>query len=357
MPRKRDRPQEPPCDPEPPLAKSSSADASSSSEFRFMVVGHPDELKDKAQLQPNRKHVMHDYLNKEARKPSSKDSRVKSSSRIGSKGKQAQPSSSARTRSSRNAPPDIVQEGSSRRLPSEPVQSSPDSPGTRATGQLVGPLTGASGQYLTEPVPTRRRTHSAPATADRMFAGGSSGDLKDTGQLLIATEELSVRTTDLFRTTSTGGALEPFGMWPSSVDPAANVDERFVGQSLSMHWMPTLLRARHAFLSTICISLAYDDIVRRSGQPLSPGNVQLHMQRMQVRQSVIALINESLNDPEMRIADETIVAVLHVLNSEVMGCDDRSMQIHSSGLHEMVRERGGLERLGPGGQLATVLTM
>ncbi|KAK3716369.1 hypothetical protein LTR37_006519 [Vermiconidia calcicola] len=97
--------------------------------------------------------------------------------------------------------------------------------------------------------------------------------------------------------------------------------------------------------------------MRRTLIPASQRNNESLLKRLRVRQGVISLINDSINDPEMRTADETIVAVLHVLNSEVMGCDDRSMRIHQVGLHEMIRERGGLDRLGVGGQLAGILTI
>ena len=91
--------------------------------------------------------------------------------------------------------------------------------------------------------------------------------------------------------------------------------------------------------------------------PANLQNGESFINRIKIRQGVISLINESINDPEMRTSDETIVAVLHVLNSEIMGCDDRSMRVHQIGLHEMIRERGGLDRLGVGGQLASILTM
>lgn len=79
--------------------------------------------------------------------------------------------------------------------------------------------------------------------------------------------------------------------------------------------------------------------------------------RMQARGEVIALINQALKDDQSRIADTTIVAVLQLLNSEIMGCDDQVMRIHQQGLHDMVRQRGGLEELGVEGQLASILTM
>ena len=69
------------------------------------------------------------------------------------------------------------------------------------------------------------------------------------------------------------------------------------------------------------------------------------------------MINESLNDPEMKTSDATIIAVLQLLNAEIMGCDDSIMRIHQRGLHDMVRERGGLGSLGVHGQLASILTM
>ena len=69
------------------------------------------------------------------------------------------------------------------------------------------------------------------------------------------------------------------------------------------------------------------------------------------------MINESMNDPQMRTADATIVAVLHLLNSEIMGCDDRVMEVHQRGLHEMIRHRGGLDGPGVNRKLASILTM
>ena len=161
-----------------------------------------------------------------------------------------------------------------------------------------------------------------------------------------------------------GGNLEPFGTWPAFSSNSVDVNElkwscskRFGSTSLSMHWIPTILRARHAFLSTLCISSAHDDIMNRALLPSHRQNGESLVNRFKVRQDVISLINESMNDPEMRSADETIVAVLQVLNSEIMGCDDRSMRIHQLGLHHMIRERGGLDHLGVGGQLAFILTM
>ncbi len=156
-----------------------------------------------------------------------------------------------------------------------------------------------------------------------------------------------------------GQRLEPFASWPAFDDPTIHVEElkfscsqRFGSKSLAMYWIPTMLKARHAFLSTLCISSAYDDIMRRALLPHDSKTTESLMRRIRVRMGVMALINESISDPEMASADETIVAVLHVLHSEMMGCDDNSMRIHQAGLHQLVQQRGGLNQLGLSGQLA-----
>lgn len=69
------------------------------------------------------------------------------------------------------------------------------------------------------------------------------------------------------------------------------------------------------------------------------------------------MINKSLGDPDLRIADSTIIAVLHLLMSEIMGCNDGTMRVHQEGLLKMVRQRGGLGQLGINGHLAHILTM
>ena len=69
------------------------------------------------------------------------------------------------------------------------------------------------------------------------------------------------------------------------------------------------------------------------------------------------MINDALADPKQQAADATIVSVLHLLNSEIMGCDDQTMTIHQQGLHQMIRKRGGLAHLGVDGELAMISTM
>ena len=163
-----------------------------------------------------------------------------------------------------------------------------------------------------------------------------------------------------------GASLNPFNTWPAFSTSDINVNalkwscsRRFGSEGIALYWVPELLRARHAFLSTICISSAHDDIMTRASTPNPKPwlSTREGIERMRVRSEVIGLVNQSLEDPELRVADATIISVLHLLNSEVMGCDDRVMKTHQDGLHRMVRQRGGLEGLGVSGQLARILTM
>jgi hypothetical protein len=68
------------------------------------------------------------------------------------------------------------------------------------------------------------------------------------------------------------------------------------------------------------------------------------------------MINRSLTDPQMQTSDATLVAVLHLLNAEIMGCDDSIMHVHRRGLNAMIEQRGGIDNLGVNGQLAGVTT-
>ena len=101
----------------------------------------------------------------------------------------------------------------------------------------------------------------------------------------------------------------------------------FGSQGIARHWVPTLLRARHAFLSTICISSAHDDLMNRAVQSPHMRNPVESVERMRIRHEVIWMINESIKDPVMNTADVTIIAVLQLLNAEIMGCDDQVLSL------------------------------
>ena len=330
-----------------------------------MVVSHPDELKNRTQMRKNRIHVMHNYLAKEAQNPDSKDSRVHGSTQVNRRRK-ARPSiprapSSSGTSDNPNAPQNISRPDVSRLTPADSVQSRRSS--HEASDREAGGTSKRS-KIRTESTEATQRLKTADDHG-RSLVRGIGGNFENTRYMQASTLDIPFGGRAALLGSNVGGNLEPFGTWPAFSDSTVDVNElkwscsqRFGSSSLSVNWVPTLLRARHAFLSTLCISSAHDDIMRRAFRPSSYAETgESFINRIRVRQGVISLINQSINDPEMRTADETIVAVLHVLNSEIMGCDDKSMRVHQLGLHDMIRERGGLDRLGVAGQLAAILTM
>ena len=209
---------------------------------------------------------------------------------------------------------------------------------------------------------SRRTDPSPPGQNTFQLVKGLDGSFKNSRYLGTPWQDVPWGTP----TSTVGGALNPFDSWPTFSDTDINVSalkwscsRRFGSEGIAQYWVPELLRARHAFLSTICISSAHDDIMNRANKADPPHWLATRegVERLRVRGEVIAMVNQSLQDPEMRVSDATMISVLHLLNSEIMGCDDRVMKTHQDGLHRMVRQRGGLEGLGAGGMLARILTM
>lgn len=120
--------------------------------------------------------------------------------------------------------------------------------------------------------------------------------------------------------------------------------------------MPETIRHRHTWLSTMCMSSALDDIMRRGLDFQNKHASQESYERQRARIEVAGLIAQAMHDPRIRNADCTIIAVLQLLTSEVMGCNDEHIEMHQGGLHSMIRERGGLQQLGVNGCLATMVT-
>lgn len=80
-------------------------------------------------------------------------------------------------------------------------------------------------------------------------------------------------------------------------------------------------------------------------------------QRMAVRDGIIRMINECLDDPISKMTDETLIAILQALYGELMGGEQEVIEAHQNGLATIVTMRGGLDKLGVAGQLAGMLTV
>lgn len=122
-------------------------------------------------------------------------------------------------------------------------------------------------------------------------------------------------------------------------------------------WAPMLFAGRPTFLSTLCISSAYLDMMQMDFSHAKTSSSIESVRTLRVRDQTVRLISESLNDPETCCSDANIVSVLHLLYGEMIVACDQSLHWHEEGLHTMVNHRGGLDKLGGDGLLAAMLTM
>ncbi|KAK4553221.1 hypothetical protein LTR86_009751 [Recurvomyces mirabilis] len=330
----------------PPRSTSNSGDV------RFVVINHPEQLHNRSELRLNRQHVMKDFLTKAAKDPNTKDIRV-TNQVAGRKrprvevpitGISYNPVAPSRIFQVNGIAPDASSSGASNtaiRPPgSNSVLDQPPSSDQQAKAPRVTTATETA------------KTVSAP------LVSGISGRFRNYAYLGTTPDEVP------FPLHHINGSLNPFDTWPKLDDPKIRVNElkwscsrRFGSRGIADHWVPMLLSARHAFLSTIVISSAHDDIMSRQSKHPDQRPKTESVARATVRHQVTTMVNECMKDPMLQTSDATLVAVLHLLNAGIMGCDDKDMRVHERGINAMVRQRGGLNALGVHGQLAMICTI
>jgi hypothetical protein len=339
--------------------------------FRFLVTTNPTQFKNKTLMRENRKHVMNDFLRKERRKtPGTRDIRaegpaeVQKRRRLGSDGKEA------RRPRTLAAPGRVLDTG---------VLTPQSSNDGMSTGSLLY-SSDAEGTVMTLASRTASNRHTLStmtliprSVVDDMedddeqpicISGGDETNLHPSscschwpGQ-----EGRDLTVPDLFSVL--GFKVSPYHTWLQSANTAVDLEKlkytcarRLRSCSMAKLWLPNLIRARHSFLSTICISAAHDEAMQRvvfgsESLSLRGSKKAVVYERLAVKSEVISLINASLDDPNQRISDATIIAVLNIFNSEIIGCDAGALAVHQKGLNKMISMRGGLDRLGVFGHLA-----
>jgi hypothetical protein len=111
-------------------------------------------------------------------------------------------------------------------------------------------------------------------------------------------------------------------------------------------WVPAMLHHRLAFLSTLCIAAAHEDAMRG----LTVDSDETTAIKTEVTHLMIY---------EMQSVDNIeIMAILELLCSEIIrtGADESQLYMHSQSIMKFVKQKGGLEKLGLGGDLAKFLT-
>jgi hypothetical protein len=154
----------------------------------------------------------------------------------------------------------------------------------------------------------------------------------------------------LFR--SFGEGVDPFRTMFQSSYPRVSVERlkflcaRFFGtRAMGQHWIPTVLSSPHTFLSTLGIASAHlDTILERDVESVETSSL---------RQEVIHLISQNLVSPGQEINDLNVTSLIQLITGEVIGREDISLRINEAGLEQMIRLRGGLNRLGMSGYLAS----
>lgn len=336
----------------PSAAIPQNMDSNGTSMLRFVVVDHPDKLRDRKEMRENRVHVMHDWLDKERRKPRAMGSLTKSRT----KRNESDASSSTGTSINMNAPTNIFAPRRSDSI--EQVSPRPAVASSRKAQNKYGKRpaveSDASPERNIERVTVTRRP-PAPSDGDQPLVSGIASWSARSAYMKAKAEEIPY---------PIDGQLEPFGVWPTFSNPTLNLNQlkfscsqRFGSRSLARHWVPVLLRARHAFLSTLCISSAHDAIMSQTLLPDHSRGAPRDVTRWSVKHDVISMVSDSMKDCKLAVADETIVSVLQLLHSDIIDCDHGSMRVHQDGLRLMVMQRGGLAALGVGGHLANMLTM
>jgi hypothetical protein len=154
----------------------------------------------------------------------------------------------------------------------------------------------------------------------------------------------------LFR--SFGEGVDPFRTMFQSSYPRVSVERlkflcaRFFGtRAMGQHWIPTVLSSPHTFLSTLGIASAHlDTILERDVESVETSSL---------RQEVIHLISQNLVNPGQEINDLNVTSLIQLITGEVIGREEISLKINEAGLEQMIRLRGGLNRLGMSGYLAS----
>lgn len=123
-----------------------------------------------------------------------------------------------------------------------------------------------------------------------------------------------------------------------------------------------MMKSDHTFLSSVCIASVHWDIVRRKSQEefLESRGITSAIKAETthlIRAEVMDLISHEFDNTEAQVSDLNIMAVLHIMASDIILCDDAALEKHEEGMLKMVLLRGGLQRLGFEGQLATLLMM
>ncbi|KAF2866778.1 hypothetical protein BDV95DRAFT_461099, partial [Massariosphaeria phaeospora] len=154
---------------------------------------------------------------------------------------------------------------------------------------------------------------------------------------------------------SIGKPLDPFRTMFQAHHPRISVEELkfhcsrvFGTRAMGQHWIPTLVKSPHAFLSTLCIASAHYDAI--NGREIES------VQTVALRQEVTHLIGQNLVNPEAQVDDFNVIALTQLIAAGMISGEDAALTYHESGIEAMIKQRGGIDTLGVGGRLASTIS-
>ena len=334
--------------------------------FRFFVTTNPNQLKDKGEMRENRKHVMRDYLRKERCKtPGTRDIRAEGSTQTDKRRRLLSDTKKPSKSLNLAAPSHIFGPGALTPQSSCDGTARSENEGTMTIASRTASQTsrGEFQNFTLIPQSMANEEDEYPACA---CAQSDPEHLSGTCECIWPDQDREgFGVPDLFSVL--GFRVSPYHTWLQTTKTAVDLEKlKFVcGRRLRSckmvkTWLPYLVRARHSFLSTLCISTAHDEAMQRivfGSDSLRGAKKEVVYERLAVKSEVISMINTSLDDPQQRTSDATIIAVLNMLNSEMITCDTSALKTHQRGLNKMISMRGGLDKLGVLGHLARTVTV
>lgn len=330
-----------------------SASPTNDNGLLWVTATNPDEFKQKKVMRKVRKQAMNDHLSKRSKDVTS-TSRLENGARVPRTGRlrlHSEESSASQTIDGDDQSPDFTPNDLARKLfyqtgrrpsPTESVETCPIAEEEEPTSSLaIQSPTHVQREKQWEkqmmtPVPNPNFIQRSLITASRRIQ--LPYDLQKVGPL-----------------ESIGTPLDPFRTMPQVAHPRVSIEQlkfhcsRFFGtKAMGLSWVPALIRSRHAFLSTLCVASTHLDAI--SNLPTES------LETLAIRQEVIHLIGRSLLHPRTAVDDFTIIALVQLICSEIVAGNEAALQYHEAGMEAMVKQRGGLDRLGVSGALASILT-
>jgi hypothetical protein len=109
----------------------------------------------------------------------------------------------------------------------------------------------------------------------------------------------------------------------------------FATEITLVKWVPAMLSHPHVMLSSIALASTWlDKLSNISGDS---------KRTILVKGEIIAMINGRLQHPDTRLADSTLMIILHLLGGEIWSCNEKTLRMHESGMARLIMQRGGMD--------------